>query len=168
MATKRLLKKKMCRWKKRYETKAAAYKIMLKTNGIDLHCYRCDVCGFWHVGHIRKNRRRDKPNEGKLWSVIGRFGAACAIGCYLIMPVTVWGAEMQLRIDGQLPADMICYVSCDTDPNDGKRIWERPAEYPCNALPEIADDCKIIVMSATKPSLENAVRNLRALTGAAK
>lgn len=72
MATKAKMLKKMCRCKKRYEFRRDAEQAMQRTKGDDLHTYYCNICSGYHVGHKRKNKRRDPPNGGKLWSVISR------------------------------------------------------------------------------------------------
>ena len=95
------------------------------------------------------------------WFKMGVIGVSLLIS-------QVQAAELQLTIDTQTAADMICYVSCGITPIERKleqRLWDTPIEYPCNELPAIGIDCKLIVLAATKASLENAIRNLQILTG---
>lgn len=73
----------------------------------------------------------------------------------------VQAAELQLTVNGQEPADMVCYVSCP-NPNG---FLDVPVEYSCAALPAIDANCKLIVLSATKASLEDVIRNLQILSG---
>ena len=73
----------------------------------------------------------------------------------------VHAAELQLTVNGQEPVSMKCYVSCP-NPNGFPDI---PVEYSCAALPAIDANCKLIVLSATKASLEDVIRNLQILSG---
>lgn len=74
MSRKKLLRK-MCRCKRRFETRATAIEAMYRTYSPrgGLSVYYCDICQHWHIGHTRKNRRRDPPNGGKIWSVLSKF-----------------------------------------------------------------------------------------------
>lgn len=54
MSSKRRLRRKSCSRKTQHknQTEAVAHVIQIRrTNGENLHSYRCRFCHFWHVGH---------------------------------------------------------------------------------------------------------------------
>ena len=58
MASKRRLRRKSCEGKAKHDTKdnaVVAIKVLVRNRGHQgqLHAYRCDFCGKWHVGHQR-------------------------------------------------------------------------------------------------------------------
>lgn len=56
MSSKRRVRRKQCQKKKKRfasQTDAVACLIYVKKkfNEVHLHSYKCNVCGFWHLGH---------------------------------------------------------------------------------------------------------------------
>lgn len=148
----------MCERKKRHATYEDARRAAQRTKSAEqLAPYSCPYCDGWHVGHMRKSRR-DNPNARKGWYVALRIAA---VTLYLVCPITAGSAELQISINGQEPAAMQCHISCRSEGG----FPQVPQEVHCNSLPEIRDNCTVIVHAITKPSIENAIRNLRALTG---
>lgn len=92
----------------------------------------------------------------KKWLKVGAIGVS-------MIASQVNAVELQLIVDNQEPAVMECYVSCDVTPVP--RIPELPVEFPCDMLPDVNGECQIIVLSATKVSLEDVIKRLRTLTG---
>ena len=65
MASKRGLRRKACQRngkpKKRYESKELAdidVRNLWKYKGERVHSYKCDFCGWWHIGHMPKRQRQ--------------------------------------------------------------------------------------------------------------
>lgn len=88
-------------------------------------------------------------------------------GLIFAFPALSSGMDMQVWVNGQEPAEVKCFVSCPSE-NGFPAV---PAEYQCNAMPEIGSECSIIVMAAVpaeKVDLPKIIRDLQVLTGKRK
>lgn len=76
MASKRRLRRKMCTRKKRYTTQQEGWNQIWhirqekKRAGIpggqQLHVYKCDFCGGWHIGRKRNQHLAVRMGRGRV------------------------------------------------------------------------------------------------------
>lgn len=68
-ASKRNVRRKQCTLKRRYESREGAERAVdrMHINGysfdgrhgwFEIHAYKCDYCGSWHVGHKKRDVRQ--------------------------------------------------------------------------------------------------------------
>lgn len=69
--------------------------------------------------------------------------------------------KTEVLVDQQEPAAMKCFVSC---PGPGG-FPGVPQVTDCTDMPEIGRECSLIIRIISRKNLENAIRNLRGLTG---
>lgn len=59
-------------------------------------------------------------------------------GLIFVFPALSQAIDMQVYVNGQEPAEIVCYTYCGNSP---------AATYPCDQMPEIGKDCTVMVFA---------------------